>query len=123
MRKKIFIGIHTFAFGKFVALFSILFGLGFVIQWERAQARGVRFIPFYLRRLAGLLIIALVAYIHIPMGDALILYALFGTLLLVACCALLSLVDARRVGASETVVQGFALYCKASPAMYIVGNK
>ncbi len=40
-------------------LFSFLFGLGFALQMLRAEQRGARFLPFYLRRLAVLLVIGM----------------------------------------------------------------
>ena len=46
--------IDTFIQGKFISIFSFLFGLGFAIQMSRAQARGVRFLGFYSRRLLAL---------------------------------------------------------------------
>ncbi len=40
-------------------LFSFLFGFGFALQMLRAEQRGARFLPFYLRRLAVLLVIGM----------------------------------------------------------------
>ncbi|PYU37122.1 MAG: hypothetical protein DMG54_34790, partial [Acidobacteria bacterium] len=48
--------LHFFAAGKFHALFSFLFGWGFALQMDRAEARGVRFFPLYARRLFVLLL-------------------------------------------------------------------
>lgn len=70
--------------GCFVALFSFLFGLGFAIQNTRARKKGIPFGPVFLRRLAGLFLIAIIAYSMIPAGDALILYACFGLTLPIA---------------------------------------
>lgn len=67
--------------GKFYSLFSFLFGLGFAIQLERAEARGARFVPLYRRRLLALLLIGLVHAYLIWMGDILTVYALLGFLL------------------------------------------
>src|SRR5579863_7843727 len=41
--------IEVFISGKFVTLFSFMFGIGFAIQMGRAEARGVRFMGFYPR--------------------------------------------------------------------------
>jgi uncharacterized protein len=68
--------------GKFYSLFSLLFGLGLTIQMSRAQARGSRFVPTYLRRLFFLLLIGLVHAFLIWTGDILIMYALLGVLLI-----------------------------------------
>src|SRR6201987_2002752 len=43
--------IDAFIQGKFITIFSFLFGMGFAIQMSRAEARGVRFMGFYPRRL------------------------------------------------------------------------
>jgi uncharacterized protein len=48
------------------------------IQMERAEARGKRFVPFFLRRLTALLLIGLTHAILIWDGDILVTYALLG---------------------------------------------
>jgi uncharacterized protein len=68
--------------GKFYSLFSFLFGLGLMLQMERAQARGSRFVPVYLRRLFFLLLIGIAHAFLIWTGDILIMYALLGVLLI-----------------------------------------
>ena len=66
----------TFLFvGKFYTLFSFLFGLGIHIQMSRAQARGARFVPTYLRRLLVLAAIGLGHGVLLWIGDILLLYA------------------------------------------------
>ena len=75
-------GIRFLAEGKFYSLFSFLFGLGFALQIQRAEARGTRFVPFYLRRLFILLLIGLAHAIFIWTGDILVLYAVMGAVLL-----------------------------------------
>ena len=74
--------IRFLAEGKFYPLFSFLFGLGFAIQQERAEAPGVRFGRLYARRLGALLLIGLVHAFGIWYGDILVLYALLGFVLL-----------------------------------------
>lgn len=76
--------VEFFAFGKFYSLFSLLFGIGMAIQMSRAQAKGVRFVPLYARRMAVLLAFGLIHAYLIWVGDILILYALLGFVLLVA---------------------------------------
>jgi len=71
--------------GKFYLLFSFLFGLGVVIQWQRAQAHGRRFGPFFCRRLLVLLAIGLAHAFLLWEGDILVCYALCGFLLLAFC--------------------------------------
>lgn len=70
--------IHFLAEGKFYAMFSMLFGLGMILLMERIEARGRRFVPFYMRRLLALLLIGLIHAFLIWPGDILIIYALLG---------------------------------------------
>lgn len=74
--------IDIFIQGKFVTLFSFLFGLGFAVQLTRAEARGARFMSFYPRRLMALALFGLIHGILIWWGDILLMYALAGALLL-----------------------------------------
>src|SRR5579862_833657 len=74
--------IDTFIQGKFVTLFSFLFGLGFAVQFTRAEARGAKFMSFYPRRLAALALFGLIHGILIWWGDILLSYALAGAILL-----------------------------------------
>lgn len=62
-------------------LFSFLFGLGFSLQLMRAQSRGSRFLPTYVRRLAILFVIGM-AHALFYDGDILMLYAELGLVLL-----------------------------------------
>ena len=64
--------------GKFYALFSLLFGLGFAVFVQRAQARGADAVGLFKRRLTGLLLIGLVHSILIWFGDILVTYAALG---------------------------------------------
>ena len=75
-------GIELLAETKFYPIFSFLFGLGFALQIQRAEQRGTRFVPFYLRRLFILLLIGLAHAVFIWVGDILVLYALLGAILL-----------------------------------------
>lgn len=67
--------------GKFITLFSLLFGIGFSLQMQRTggDSAGRR---RYLRRLGGLLAIALVHTYLFWWGDILRYYAVLGLLLL-----------------------------------------
>jgi uncharacterized protein len=49
--------IYILCGGKFWPLFAILFGVGFAVQLERAEARNLSIIPIYLRRLFFLVVI------------------------------------------------------------------
>ena len=71
-----------FAQEKFKTLFCFLFGLSLAVQMMRAEARGARFLPLYLRRLSVLLLIGLAHFVLLWSGDILHDYALIGFLLL-----------------------------------------
>ncbi len=64
--------------GKFYSLFSVLFGIGAAIQFERARQRGLKFGPWYSRRLLVLLGIGLVHDVFIASGIILLTYSIVG---------------------------------------------
>jgi len=68
--------------GKFISIFSFLFGLGFAVQMSRAEARGVRFMGFYPRRLLALALFGVIHGLLIWSGDILLTYTLSGAILL-----------------------------------------
>jgi uncharacterized protein len=68
--------------GKFFSLFSLLFGLGFTIQMTRAEAKGVSFVPRYLRRAGVLALFGLLHGLLLWVGDILFYYAILGVLLI-----------------------------------------
>jgi len=74
--------IAAFIQGKFITIFSFLFGMGFAIQMSRAEARGVRFMGFYPRRLLALALFGLIHGVLIWSGDVLLTYACSGAILL-----------------------------------------
>src|ERR1700722_15890002 len=74
--------VDTFIQGKFISIFSFLFGMGFAIQMSRAEARGVRFMGFYPRRLLALALFGLIHGLLIWAGDILLTYAFSGAILL-----------------------------------------
>lgn len=80
--RVVMILVDLLARGRFITIFSLLFGLGFYVQLERAQARGEEFAVTYLRRVLGLFMIAAVANVAGLDTDVLIDYAMFGALLL-----------------------------------------
>lgn len=71
-----------FIAGKFIALFSMLFGVGFGIQLARATSRGTAFVRRYGRRLAGLFLIGVLHHVFFLTGDILKDYAVLGAILL-----------------------------------------
>jgi uncharacterized protein len=74
--------VDAFIQGKFISIFSFLFGMGFAIQMSRAEARGARFMGFYPRRLLALALFGLIHGLLIWAGDVLLTYALSGAILL-----------------------------------------
>ena len=64
--------------GKFNAMFSFLFGVGFTIQLSRAEARGTPFLATYLRRLAALFVFGAAHCLLLWSGDVLHIYAILG---------------------------------------------
>ena len=65
---------------RFLGLFSILFGLGFVLQIRRAREKGTAFRARYLRRVVILFFIGVIHSLVYP-GDILKTYATLGLLL------------------------------------------
>jgi len=74
--------VYFFVQGKFYTLFSLLFGMGFAVMSSRAEGARRPFVPMYLRRSAGLLVIGLAHALLLWSGDILVSYALLSLLLL-----------------------------------------
>jgi uncharacterized protein len=73
--------VDAFVQGKFVTLFSFLFGIGFAVQLSRAKSRGAKFGSFYPRRLGALFLFGLIHGIVFWAGDILETYAIAGLIL------------------------------------------
>ena len=67
---------------KFVSIFSLLFGMGMVVQRRRAAARGRPFTPLYLRRTFVLMGIGLAHALLLWYGDILFVYSVASLLVL-----------------------------------------
>ena len=67
--------------GKFMTLFSMLFGAGLVLISDRAAARGTSNLGVYYRRIFWLFCIGMIHAYLIWAGDILVMYALCGVLL------------------------------------------
>lgn len=67
--------------GKFYTIFSLLFGIGFALQLQRLEKRGIDGVRIYYRRVLVLLGFGLIHVTLIWDGDILTLYALLGLLL------------------------------------------
>jgi len=80
--RTVFLLIQALFTAKFYPIFSFLFGLGFALQRERLQARGVNPTRIMMRRLLTLLAIGTLHGLFIWTGDVLLTYALCGMVLL-----------------------------------------
>ncbi|MEX0288690.1 MAG: DUF418 domain-containing protein [Flavobacteriaceae bacterium] len=67
--------------GKFYSIFSLLFGIGFSIQYLKYSNKKKSFPAFFSRRMAGLLLFGLI-HLYFFSGDILTLYALLGFVLI-----------------------------------------
>src|SRR5690606_29239162 len=74
--------VYFFVQGKFFTLFSLLFGMGFLVMSSRSGAAGWLFAGTFLRRMAVLLCIGLAHGLLVWSGDILVSYALLGVPLL-----------------------------------------
>ncbi len=74
--------IYVLVQGKFMTLFSLLFGMGFAVMLERARARGDGGNGLYARRLLALLGFGIAHALLLWAGDVLIAYSLVGFALL-----------------------------------------
>jgi uncharacterized protein len=91
---------HIFFDQKFMTIFSMLFGAGLVMMWQRAEARNAPFARVYYRRQFWLLVIGAMHAYLLWFGDILFYYAVIGmliyplrklrprTLVIIACCLL-----------------------------------
>ncbi len=67
--------------GKFYSIFSLLFGIGCMMQYQKLKKTNKPFLPFFKRRMFWLLVFGLLHLVGLWMGDILTLYALLGFLL------------------------------------------
>jgi len=74
--------IDAFVQGKFITIFAFLFGLGFAVQFTRAESRHSGFGRLYSRRLLVLLLIGALHQSLFWWGDILVAYSLGGFLLI-----------------------------------------
>ena len=74
--------IHVFFEGKFITLFSFLFGIGFYIFAQRLKLKEMSFYPVFLRRMGLLFFIGFLHAWLLWSGDILVPYAIGGFLLM-----------------------------------------
>lgn len=67
--------------GKFYSIFSLLFGIGCVIQYNNVTSKGKSFAPFFRIRMFWLLVFGLIHLFLFWAGDILTLYAVLGFVL------------------------------------------
>ncbi len=140
------LSIATLAEGKFYALFSVLFGVGFTLMRERMLMVGHPVSGLYARRLLVLAMFGLAHGTLIWAGDILLLYALGGALMLaffretsparkfswavflilvtipLIWASLLTLADAGHVQEMETDHQALQQRIVAAEAVYATGS-
>ena len=96
---------------KFMAIFSMLFGAGIVLMYERRDALGQRSAGLHYRRMAGLFVIGLLHAYGLWFGDVLVTYALCG----------LWLYPMRRLGPWLLLGLGFGLLAIGSGISVLLG--
>jgi len=72
---------QVFFFQKFIAIFSMLFGAGIILMYQRAEEFSRKFASFYYRRVLWLLLFGLIHMFVFWVGDILSIYALCGLIL------------------------------------------
>ncbi len=72
---------YTLVDGKFYTIFSLLFGIGCMVQYQSSLAQNKTFAHFFRRRMFWLLILGAIHLCFIWLGDILTLYALLGFVL------------------------------------------
>ncbi|WKX76284.1 DUF418 domain-containing protein [Zobellia laminariae] len=79
--EKLYSFLDVIITGKFYTLFSILFAVGFYVQYEKNKEDSINFLKTYRRRLFFLL---LIGFLHslIWFGDILLVYSIFGFILI-----------------------------------------
>ncbi len=73
---------NVFIAHKFIAMFSMLFGFGFYIQFQRFHSKGIRFTRYFLIRMALLFLIGCLHGYLLWTGDIIRAYAFGGIVLL-----------------------------------------
>jgi len=68
--------------GKFYSIFSLLFGIGCVIQYNNLTSHGKAFAPFFRKRMFWLMVFGLIHMFLLWPGDILTLYSVLGFILI-----------------------------------------
>ncbi len=102
------LAMRVFCDGKFILIFSFLFGYGLHVQMKRADAAGESPLPRYRRRLVGLFVIGILHAVFLFVGDILVAYAVLGFLLI-----LFRHATPRRLVTGAAVCWGVSILCHA----------
>jgi uncharacterized protein len=102
----------VFIDSKFSTIFSMLFGVGFALQLEKARARGVVFRPYFARRMLLLLTLACLHAYLLWFGDILRFYAMAG----------LSLLLVSHWTEKKVLLAGLVLTVFLTPVIFILNN-
>lgn len=108
--------IHVFVAGKFWTLFSLLFGMGFVLMADRIAAAGQGVARVFTRRMAALFVLGVLHIVLLWPGDILHTYALAGLLLL----AMRQLAPRWQLLAGLALYLGMGLFYLANAALLLV---
>lgn len=76
----IWLASHMLTDQKFMAIFSMLFGAGIVLMWERSEAKGRPFLGLHYRRMGWLILFGLLHAHLLWFGDILFVYGVCGLL-------------------------------------------
>ena len=102
---------ELFFFQKFMTIFSLLFGAGVVLMYQRAEDRGVEFSRTYYRRVIILLALGFL-HAYFWWGDILFSYAACGLLIWLF----------RRLSPTKLIIIGAAVMVMAMPLFYGLGT-
>src|SRR5438046_2779024 len=69
---------HLLADQKFISIFSMLFGAGILLLWQRAEASGGRPARLHYRRMSWLILFGLLHAYLLWYGDILVIYGMCG---------------------------------------------
>jgi len=103
--------VEIFVSEKAQTVFTVLFGISFIIQFERLERRLADPGSVYRRRLFGLLVIGLLHVLLLPAADILIYFSLGGFVLLIV----------RRWETSSLAGLGILLALAVMPTAYLLG--
>lgn len=90
----------VFLEGKFYTIFSLLFGWGFALQYQKLQDNGIKSSGILMRRLWGMLLFGLMHLVLLWLGDIVAFYAIL---------AIVGLYPVRNVAPKKLFIAGILL--------------